>query len=219
MKFVLFSVVSVFSMAGLVLADMPKVERTVEGHVLSSEDDPALRVHLPESAEYVGSKSWILYGASDIEMHVFVEADADKVVQRYYQVQFEAIRDDHPDSKYDYPVSNPETMDLDGYTVHVRPGLRAKAQELREGSDTETMIELVSQAGYVFPANMLTVRFVHLPTPDLRKEMIVLYGEDMSATIGMVAQKIEAGEAGMTWADMNNGLVQRAAEAVDLKPF
>lgn len=35
-------------------------ERKVEGNVITSERDPAVRVHVPKSAEYVGADRWVL---------------------------------------------------------------------------------------------------------------------------------------------------------------
>jgi hypothetical protein len=50
----------------------------VEGNVIISERDPAVRVHLPKSAEYVGADRWVLYGMADCELHAFVEVDGVK---------------------------------------------------------------------------------------------------------------------------------------------
>ena len=55
-------------------------ERRVEGNVITSERDPAVRVHVPKSAEYVGADRWVLYGMADCELHAFVDVDAQKTL-------------------------------------------------------------------------------------------------------------------------------------------
>ena len=97
--------------------------RTVDGAQLVSLADPAMRIAVPEAATYIGAFRWPLYGATDAEMHVFVEADEYGLVERFYWIQFESIMDSHPDAAYDYPESNPQTVEMDGHTVHVLPGI------------------------------------------------------------------------------------------------
>ncbi len=70
-------------------------ERKVEGTTVTSDQDPAVKVTFPATAQYVGSDRWDLYGIADAELHVFVEADAQKRVQRLYWVQFEGYLPDN----------------------------------------------------------------------------------------------------------------------------
>jgi hypothetical protein len=66
-----------------------KPERPVQDNVITSQRNPKVRVRLPESAKYVGADRWVLYDIADCELHAFVDADAQKNVQRLYWVQFE----------------------------------------------------------------------------------------------------------------------------------
>lgn len=73
-------------------------DRAVQGSSVVSSHDPSVRIELPKSATYVGSDQWLLKAYSDnIELHAFVDADADKHIKRIYWVQFEAYLPSHPE--------------------------------------------------------------------------------------------------------------------------
>src|SRR5512144_1322411 len=81
-------------------------ERVVHGSTITSQHDPAVEIRLPRAARYAGAARWDLYGIRDAELHVFVEADAQKRVQRLYWVQFEHYL---PDNSYTYNYPFAET--------------------------------------------------------------------------------------------------------------
>ena len=70
--------------------DAASPERVVNGSRLISKSDPAIVIKLPRNAVHVGADRWDLYDIADAELHVFVEADRDKVVKALYWIQFEA---------------------------------------------------------------------------------------------------------------------------------
>ena len=49
-----------------------------------------MRITVPNSVQYVSAARWDLNDIADAELHVFVDADAQKRVQRLYWIQFEA---------------------------------------------------------------------------------------------------------------------------------
>ena len=67
-----------------------KPERKVEGNILRSAHDPAIRIQLPKAVTYAGADRWILYGVADCELHAFAETDAKNNVNGLYWVQFKA---------------------------------------------------------------------------------------------------------------------------------
>jgi hypothetical protein len=73
-----------FLCGATLMAQTAPPERKVLGNVVTSERDPAVRIELPKTAQYVGADRWLLYGIADCELHAFVEADAQKNVQRLY---------------------------------------------------------------------------------------------------------------------------------------
>jgi len=73
-----------FLCGATLMAQAAPPERKVVGNVVTSERDPAVRIELPKAAQYVGADRWVLYGIANCELHAFVEADAQKKVQRLY---------------------------------------------------------------------------------------------------------------------------------------
>src|SRR5687768_13990604 len=47
-------------------------------------------VRVPASATYVGGERFTLYDVADCEIHVFIEADADRRMRRLWWIQFES---------------------------------------------------------------------------------------------------------------------------------
>jgi hypothetical protein len=96
-----FTGVALLSCA-LLAAQTARPERQVKSNTITSERDPKVQIRLPESVQYVGADRWGLYGIADCELHAFVEADAQKNVDRLYWVQFEAYLPSKPDLHHTY---------------------------------------------------------------------------------------------------------------------
>jgi len=58
------------------------------------------------------------------------------------------------------------------------------------------------------------VRLVYLPDADQRKELMVIYGEDLTPTGFTAAQLSEHGAAHDRWLEMEKGLIERAVQRV-----
>ncbi|NNC73035.1 MAG: hypothetical protein HKN78_09190 [Sphingomonadaceae bacterium] len=202
------------------IAQMPLApERTVEANSIVSERDPEVRVSVPETAVYVGATRWHLYDVADAEVHVFVEAGEDRLVERFYWIQFEQYLPSRPDARYDYPESNPETATLSGRSVHVSAGFGpGSGHQSRPGSDSEAFRRLVADNGYLLPRAMASVRFVELFEPTQRKELMIIYGEDMTATVQAVGETLRSGAEGVTADDLYAPLIERARSRIALDP-
>jgi hypothetical protein len=87
------------------------------------------------------------------------------------------------------------------------------------GSDGHAFRALVSDKGYRLPPWMMDVRFIHLPTPDHRKELMIIYGEDMDATAAAIAAGRAKNEDSFRWADVSGSVVKRASERIKLSPL
>jgi hypothetical protein len=201
---------------GLVAAQSAQPERHVQGHVVQSERDPALRIELPASAQYVGADRWILYDIADCEVHVFVDADAQRNVQRLYWVQFEGYVPSKPELHHEY--DSPRHARIGGLDFFVDTWVRAKDASTRPGSDREHITALIKAKGYKMPANMMDVRLVHLLDPQMRKELMIIYGEDLGPTGFTVAQLDDNGEAHDRWPALEKGLIERAEKSIKLEP-
>ena len=192
-----------------------KPERTVQDNVITSERSPKVRVRLPESAKYVGADRWLLYDIADCELHAFVDADAQKSVQRLYWVQFEGYVPSRPDLHHTYDSLRHAT--ISGWDFYVDSWVRAKAEETRAGSDFQHIVNLIEAKGYHLPAGMMYVRFVHLLDEQKRQELMIIYAEDLTR-IGYSAADLQKGEKFYDrWPSLDEALVERGEKAFSLE--
>jgi hypothetical protein len=190
-------------------------ERKVLGSVITSEHDPHLRIELPSTVQYIGADRWVLYDIADCELHAFVEADANKNVQRLYWVQFESYIPSHPDLHHTYDSSWHAT--IGGLDFYVDTWVRANGEPTRPGSDREHIEAIIRSKGYKMPAGMMDVRLVHLLDEQKRKELMIIYGEDLAPTGLTAADLKKGGKAFDQWQVIEKGLVDRAREKIVLQ--
>jgi hypothetical protein len=187
-------------------------ERKVEGNVIRSERDPEVRIRLPKAVEYVGADRWILYDIADCELHVFVEADSQKMVKRRYWVQFEGYVPTRPELLHTY--DSPEHATMGGMDFYVDAEVHTKDSRPKPGSDSEHVETLLRAKGYRMPEGTMSVRFVHLLDEQKRKELMIIYSEDVAATGFSAAELGEGGRAHDQWPTIEKGLVERAEKAI-----
>jgi hypothetical protein len=70
--------------------------------------------------------------------------------------------------------------------------------------------------GYKMPADMMYVRLVHLLDDQKRKELMIVYGEDLAPTGFTAADLAEGGKSRTQWPALENALIARAEKAVSL---
>jgi hypothetical protein len=188
-------------------------ERTVQGTTITSKADPALEITLPASAQYVGADRWDLYKVADAEVHVFVEADAQKKVQRLYWVQFEAYL---PDNTHSYDYQFKEKLTHAGLDFDVRANFGPTSGPSRPGSDREHVMALIQKAGYTIGAESMNLRLVHLMDEARRKELMFIYAEDLAAS-GFTAEQLKTPEGEAKWLEIKKGLIERALARIKLE--
>jgi hypothetical protein len=193
-----------------------KPERQVQANVLRSERDPKIRIQLPSSVQYVGTDRWPLFDLADCELHVFVEATPQKKVQRLYWLQFEAYLPSRPELHHTYPFTKTET--LSGLLFDVRSRFGASAETPKPGSDNEHVQALLHAKGYELPHAMMNVRFVHLLDPQKRKELMIIYAEDLKLTGFTISDLMPGGKHSPEWPSLEAGLIERAKKALVLSP-
>jgi hypothetical protein len=190
-------------------------ERRVERNTITSEHDPKLRIRLPESVRYVGADRWVLYGIADCELHAFVKADEQKNVQELYWVQFEGYIPTRPDLHHKY--DSPRHATIGGLDFYVDTWPRSNEEKTEPGSDREHIDALILAKGYKIPANMMYVRLVNLLDAEKRKELMIIYGEDLASTGLTAADLREGGKAYGQWPTLQKGLIERAKTKIHLK--
>jgi hypothetical protein len=118
--------------------------RTVNATTVTSTQDPVVRVTLPKEARYVGADRWILYDIADCEIHLFVEADADKNVKRWYWIQFEGYIPSRPELKYK-PKDDKRIETIGGLDFQVRARFGPSTDTPQPNSDSERVMKLLRE--------------------------------------------------------------------------
>lgn len=190
-------------------------ERTVSRNVVTSEQDPKVRIELPASAQYIGGDRWVLYGIADCELHAFVEPDKQKNVQRLYWIQFEGYLPTRPELHHRY--DSVRHTHIGGLDFYVDTWMSRSDAKDEPGSDSEHIQTLIRSKGYRMPAAMMKVRLVHLLDEQKRKELMIIYGEDLAST-GFAADELqEGGTAHGQWPKISDGLVERVRGRLSLR--
>jgi hypothetical protein len=179
-----------------------------------------LTVRVPNSATYVGSDRFDLYGIADAEVQLFVEADANKRVRKLYWIQFESYWPSKPDLTHNYTGDRREHHW--GTTVWVRAEPSATSSPAKPGSDSEHVRALLKRAGYTRPEALMSVRMVQLlddpkGTGHGRRELMFIYSEDPARSGKTLAELTSDGKPNASWTPIEKGLVERAARAFSVE--
>lgn len=151
--------------------------RKVRGNTIDSPELPAAKLTFGKDFRYIGSQRVNLYGNADAEQHLFVKAGKSGPVELFYMVQFEHF---FPTNKYTYSYPADRTTDIGGlqfiYDVKSWPDYAASESE-DPASDGAAFTRLLAEHNLSFPKRTVRVRMFHLPTPDRRTELMIIYGE------------------------------------------
>lgn len=202
-------------LCGPLIVQGNRLDRKVQANTITSDHDPSVTIVLPKPVVYVGAHRWNLYDVADCELHAFVEAGANKNVQRLYWVQFEGYLPAKPEMSYQY--DSPQHTTIGGLDFYVDTWVRANNAPVRAGSDREHVEALVSAKGYRMPAGMMYVRLVHLLDQQRRRELMIIYGEDLGPTGFTVADLSEGGSANARWPEIAKSLLSRAEQRITVQ--
>jgi hypothetical protein len=207
-------------LAGTGAAAAVPMEARVEGHSVA-HDREGVTVRVPETATYVGGERFTLYDVADCEIHLFVEADADKRMRRLWWIQFESYLPSRPELSYDYADGNRRMM-LGATPTWVRTNPVPTTGPVREKSDREAVFRILKRGGYAIPDEVMNVRMVQLlddpkGTGQGRRELMVIYSEDLLPTGKTLADLTTDGEPDERWTAMGEALVQRAMASVKVE--
>jgi len=190
-------------------------ERKVRENVITSARDPSVRIELPKHVRYAGADRWVLFDIADCELHVFVEADAQKKVQRLYWIQFEGYVPSRPELRHDY--SRDRAMRVFDRDLFVRARFGSSSEPVKPGSDSEHVRRLLQAQGYTLPPDTINVRFVELLDAAARKELMIIYMEDLSHR-GLTAADLMPGGIGeQQWPAIEQGLIERAQKNIKMQ--
>jgi hypothetical protein len=190
-------------------------ERKVKPNAVISARDPNVRVEFPRSVQYVGADRWNLYDIADCELHAFVDSDAQKNVQRLYWVQFEGYLPSKPALAHQY--DSPRHTSIGGLDFYVDTWVRSKDEQTQQGSDRQHIEELIRSKGFNTPVAMMYVRLVDLLDERKRKELMIIYGEDLRPTGLSAADLSKGGKAFDQWPAIEKGLLERAEKKIAIQ--
>jgi hypothetical protein len=138
--------------------------------------------------------------------------DANKKVSRLYWIQFEGYLPG-VQGKYD-GYTSPIRTQIGGREFIVDGALMRTASPARAGSDRERVFQLLAAKGYVLPPEMMRQRMVYLPDADLRRELMIIYAEDLGPT-GLTVEDLQrGGRAEQQWPELGAALLTRATERI-----
>jgi hypothetical protein len=207
-RFLVAGILSVFA-----LAQSAAPERRVKHNVIVSDHDPRATIELPRAVQYVGADRWVLYGIADCELHGFVEAQQQEV-RKLYWVQFEGYLPSKPDLHHTY--DSPRHVSIGGTDFYVDTWVRARDEKITPGSDREHIEQLIRAKRYEMPASMMYVRLVHLLDAAKRKELMIIYGEDLGPTGLSAADLQKGGKSYESWPSLEKDLIDRTVASVTI---
>lgn len=190
------------------------LQARVEGSAVTLPRPP-LRIRVPASAVYAGAHRWVLYDVADCEVHVFIEADAHRQVQRLYWIQLEAYLASKPELRYNYDRDQVTT--INGFEVRHRERFGPSDEPPRAGSDLEQVLKLVAAAGYRLPRETVNSRLVYLPDDTRRSEVMVIYIEDMASTGKTSADFMADGAITAAWPPVAATVLERARARISFE--
>ena len=203
------------------VAEVPDVPAArVEAQTVAHPGE-GVTVRVPPSATYVGGERFTLYGVADCEIHVFIEADADRRMKRLWWIQFESYLPSKPELGYDYADGNRRMM-LDGTPIWVRANPVPTDGPMREGSDREAVFRILKGGGYPIPAEVMNVRMVQLlddskGTGQGRRELMIIYSENLEPTGKTLADLTTDGKPDERWTAIGEKLIERAMASVTVE--
>lgn len=198
----------------LIAQAQTKPQRAVHENVIISDQKPNIRIEIPKEARYLGADRWILYGVADCELHVWIEADSNNVVNRLYWVQFEAYLASKAGLRYNYPFTR--TTNIGGLDFDVRARFGANDEQPKPESDSGHVWAMLQASGYKWSRDAMNVRLVYLPDEQKRTELMIIYAEDLKPTGLTAADLLPGGKARDQWPALEQGLIERAAHKLKL---
>ena len=158
----------------------------------------------------------MLYDIADCEIHVFVEADAEKHVRKMYWIQFEQYIPSRPELQHNYKPE--ELTKFAGMEMYVRARFGKSDEVVKQGSDLEHVQALVRAKGYSLPPEMMNVRLVKLLDPQRRQELMIIYAENLEPTGVTFDDLMSGGKATDKWPGIQKSLIERAERQIRFMP-
>jgi hypothetical protein len=117
-----------------------------------------------------------------------------------------------------HTYDSPKHATIGGMNFYVDSWVRTKDATSESGSDREHIEALVSAKGCRMPEAMMYLRLVHLLDNEKRRELMIIYGEDLAPTGFTAAELSEGGKAHDRWPGIADALLDRAERRIMVEP-
>ena len=193
------------------------LKRTVSGNTLASPNDPSVLMTFDERYKHIGGQKFGLYGTADVEQHFFVEEHPDGKLKSIFWLQFEGFLPDN-DYTYDYS-SSPLRLQIGNFDFYTNTAAGKSSRFMRlgwPGTDGYLARKFAADKGYTIPDHYFYARLVHLPDDAKRKELLIIFMEDLAPT-GWTAETLrEGGEHRSHWPEVEAAHLDRIKRVMKL---
>ena len=156
--------------------------REVRGDTLVSGADPAATFVFSGPFRFVGRQTIDILAVAGAEQFFFVELAADSSIRRFYWVQFEHY---YPSNEHTYDFSSMNLMPVSLGRLEFVGDVRVRdsyfTMDKRPGSDSQAARAFLQSRGLGIAGTFATLRLFHLPDSTRRRELMIIYGERVSA--------------------------------------
>ncbi len=193
------------------------LRRSVLGNVLSSTADPAVLMTFSENYTYLGGQTFTLYGTAEVEQHFFVEEHPDGTLKSFFWLQFEGFLPDN-DYAYDYTDSplRVQIGDFGFYTDTAAGVALGRFQFDQPGTDGYLVRQFLADEGYRYPDEYTYARLVHVPDAANRKELLIIFIDDLAPTGWNAKALREGGENEDKWAEVEAAHLEKIESVMKL---
>ncbi len=197
-------------------ADYTGLAREVRNGELVSESDPAVAMRFAPSFRYLGGQKFVLYGVAGVEQHFFAETTTEGALESVYWIQFEEYLPDNS-HRYDYEDS-PGRLSIGAFDFYVdTAAVQSDPKSRRRGTDGARAREFLMSRGFVLPANYVYARLVHLTDESRRKELMVIFIEDL-APLGLNGSHlVDGGREAGRWPAIEKNHIERIRRTMALR--
>ena len=193
------------------------LEKSVSASTLTSRADPAINMTFDEDYEYIGGQTFGLYGTADVEQHFFVEKRPDGSLKSFFWLQFEGFLPSN-DYVYDY-TDSPLRVEMDGFNFYTdtAAGIDVRFWQLGSpGTDGYLVRKFLADKGYSYPDEYFYARLVHIPDLTRRKELLIIFIDDLKPSGFAAAELREGGEHEESWSEVEAAHLEKIRNVMTL---
>ena len=190
--------------------------RSVADNVLTSREDPPIRVRVDRALSYLGHLRFPLKGTACVERHFFARAENGRVRQLFI-FQFEGFLDDNS-KVYRWTVRNPHRLGAEDYHFNTWFFDSARLNAAEPDSESAKTDAFLRSNGLHLDAELMMARFARIVGEDKRHEFILFYMEPLKETGMRVADFPDGGPSNSSQKELAAKLKERAVASFEVLP-